>query len=755
MKRHLLAGVSLFIAACGSSTPSSSTISDDDSHQTGATVVVDATQIVLNAMLGKLVVQRAPFQMRFFDAHGDLVLSEVDNANAAPVPIAAVVEPAPLGAELPKTPSLYAPLAFVVGAQALPQIPAGPWEANALVGTAAGIAFQATQVADVQAFADHAVLTVTTDDPSGRVLRVRISQAQNGGIRISVAADPADGVALISDTFAAAADDAFRGFGGRHNALDQRGNDFLGWVMQQNTGAGELQSAADLVPGGDSQYLFPNGKTAAYYVSPSFIAPRYAFLLERDELSRWRMASDRDDAWQVQLAASGIDFSVMPGAPLQSLPALTKLTGRHRAPPAWALGVMFDRLAEAFTQTPAQYEAEVRDDLTHIDALQLPVSGYRIEGWYELAPEARGPLIEAFKSRGIRTLTYFRSFAAVDAAGTEDSSTFTEALTNNYVADTALGTPYIFGGNFFGPSLLVDFTNPAAVAWWQARIKAALDEGADGFMQDFGEQALGDMAFADGRGGALMHNRYPALYHRATREAIDEWRVEHPGHDDIWFFTRAGYAGLDGSPHDEGGNFAGDGNTDFLPASGLQSQTPDMLNRGLAGAWGFTTDIGGYFDFVTPATTKELFIRWAQWATLSPFMRLHGSIMAGTHMPWTYDDETVAIWKSLSELRVRAAPYILATWQASEISGLPVARPLWLMFPGDATAAAQMQEWILGDDVLVAPVVEAGATARNVYFPEGCWEAATGERFTGPVGANIEAPLNVLPYFFRCGTRPF
>jgi alpha-glucosidase len=721
-----------------------------------AVIAVSDADVTLTTGSGRLVVERTPFRMRFYDAAGMEVLSEVENSDAAPMPIAAVLEPAPIGAELPKTPALYAPLAFVVGVQALPQIPAGPWEANALTGTAAGVAFHATEVADVEVADERALLTVATNDPSGRTLQVTISRAENDGLRVQVQADPAGGVALIGDAFAAADDDAFRGFGGRHNALDQRGQDFLGWVMQQNTGAGQLQSLADLVPGGDSQYLFPNGKTAAYYVSPSFVAPRYAFLLERDELSRWRMASDRDDAWQVQVAAPALDFSVVPGAPPQTIAALTELTGRHRPPPDWTLGVILDRSTIAFTQTPAQYEAQVRDDLAQIDALGLRVSGYRIEGWFELAPEIRGPLIADFTGRGIRTLTYFRSFASVDGAGTEDPDTFLDALTNDYVADTILGTPYIYGGNFFGASLLIDFTNPAAVDWWKGRIRAALDEGADGFMQDFGEQTMGDMVFADGRLGSQMHNRYPVVYHRATREAIDEWLLEHPGHDDIWFYTRAGYGGLDGSPHFEGGNFAGDGNTDFSPSSGLQSQTPDMLNRGLNGSYGFTTDIGGYFDYVTPATTKELLIRWAQWATLSPIMRLHGSINAGTHMPWNYDEETVTIWKALTDLRYRAAPYIAQAWRDAYETGMPVARPLWLMFPGDNEAAQQMQEWLLGDDVLVAPVVEEQATSRSVYFPTGCWQhGETGEQFTGPASIDVAAPLDALPFFFRCGRAPF
>ena len=740
-------GIALALAACGSSAPPSASRS---------VIPADPDTITVDGGTTLLVVTREPFHLSFRDASGTPMLESAGSATIEPRAVVQPTEPAPLGGELPKGPTLYAPLAFVVGTQHLAQIPGGPWEANILAGTAAGVAFHATRVEDVQAVAGSVELTVATNDPSGRTLKLAIAPAGNGGVRVSVRPQPADGVTLMSDAFGALPTDAFRGFGGRHHALDQRGHDFTGWVQQQNTGAGYFQPLADVLPGGGENYLFPNGASAAYYVAPQFVSQRYSFLLERDELSRWRMGSDADEAWQVSVAAPALDYSVVTGAPQATIAALTQLTGRHRAPPPWVTGVILDRSTIPFTQTPAQYEQQVRDDLAKIAELGLTVSGYRIEGWFELAPEVRRELAAEFHGRGISVLAYFRAFVAPDTAGTEDPAVFQEAIGNGYVATTAAGTPYLFGGNFFGPSALIDFTNPDALVWWKDRIKAVLDEGVDGFMQDFGEQTMGDMQFADGRNGMDLHNGYLRLYHRATREAIDEWLVSHPGHDDIWFFTRAGYAGLDGTAAYEGSNFAGDGNTDFSRSSGLAAQAPDMLNRAIGGAYGFTTDIGGYFDFVSPATTKELFIRWAQWAVLSPVMRLHGSVNAGTHMPWIYDAETVGIWKQLTALRLRAQPLIQRLWTEAAATSTPITRPLWLAYPDDTAAATQDQQWLLGPDVLVAPVVTEGATARAVYFPAGCWQhGSSGAQYNGPAAVEVPAPLNELPYFFRCGTKPF
>jgi len=181
-----------------------------------------------------------------------------------------------------------------------------------------------------------------------------------------------------------------------------------------------------------------------------------------------------------------------------------------------------------------------------------------------------------------------------------------------------------------------------------------------------------------------------------------------------------------------------------------------MLNRAIGGAFGYSTDIGGYYDYTTPPTTKPLFLRWAEWAALSPIFRLHGAGRTGTHTPWSFDLQTVHVYNQLSLLHERAAPLILKLWKYADRTGIPPTRPLWLEFPSDPRAAAQGQEWTLGDDVLVAPVVTEGATSRSVYFPRGCWrEPQTGLTENGPRSAVVNAPLTQLPFFFRCGTSPF
>jgi alpha-glucosidase len=702
-----------------------------------APAALAAEPIVVDAGGAKALITRAPFRLAVTDGAGRTLLSEVPNTGQAPLPVAPAPDPVPLGQDTQRRPALYAPLAFTVGDSRHVQYPAAQWEGDELAGTEAGVTYSARDVLTVTPEGGGVRLVVGTSDPSGRRLIVSV-RPDHRAIRVSVQPDPPDGVATMGDAFAAGAAEAFRGFGGRHDALDQRGHDFYNWVEQENVGAGELGPAVS--PG----YQFPSGSGAAYYVQSQFVSSAgYGFLLDRPELSRWRMASDAPDAWLVGVAARGLDYLVMPGGPSE----LTAITGRQRVPPSWAAGTILDREVK-YQEDAASYKADVEADLRDIKKYGLPLDGYRIEGWQFVDRAWLRSVIARLKAMGIHPMLYFRAFVGSDNTGTDDPAMYDEAVAKGYVATDATGRPYTFVSNFSAPGAQIDFTKPDAVKWWQGRVREALALGADGFMQDFGEQVQVDMHFHDGSTGAEMHNRLPALYHRATRDVAG---------DDVFFFTRTGYSGTPGAPAYENANFPGDETTDWSRATGLASQTPDMLNRAIGGAYGFTTDIGGYFD-IGPyqPTSKELFLRWAEWAALSPFFRLHGSVGAGTHTPWSFDAETVALYNALSRLHLAARPLVLKLWREAVETGVPPTRPLWLAYPGDAEAAKQDQEWLLGDDVLVAPVVDEGATARSVYFPRGCWRAVeSGARYDGPRSASVAAPLDALPYFFRCGTEPF
>lgn len=739
----VVAAVALLLAAPASA-----------SSRPGADVQIKPGRVIVAVPGARVTVNRSPVRISFADGSGRTVLEGLPGRPGA----SQVVPPATqsqFGSQGTPPPSLYAPLTFLVGSISIDQFPSSQWNGNLQSVTTGGTEYGAVAVEEARERGDGARLTMSTSDPSGRKLIVDVTAGPGEGT-LAIDARPTDpaGVAAMGDSFASPEGEAFRGFGGRHNSLDQRGREFYNWTQQENVSAGGIGGPAPPDAPDPDLYLFPNGEAAAYYVQSSFVSPdRYGFLLDRDELSHWRMASDRDDAWQVETASRRIHYVVAPGTSHTAIRNLTSISGRHMVPPRWAIGPTLDRLVRFPSESAAEHEAAIRSDLREIRKRGVHLTAYRIEGWHLLPRDFLKATIAKLRARGIKPILYLRSFVGRDEIGTDDPRAYNVALRKGYVATRADGTPYTFSSNFNAPAAQIDFTDPAAVRWWQGRVERMLKLGAEGFMEDFGEQVQVGMRFDNGTTGWSMHNRLPALMHRATLGAVRDFEARHPGRR-IFFYNRAGYSGTPGSARFEFANFPGDETTDWSRSAGLASLTPDMLNRGIGGAYGYTTDIGGFFDVPYGATSKELFIRWAEWAALSPMFRIHGSVAAGTHTPWSYDRETLAVYKRLSNLHERAEPLIMRLWKRAHRTGMPIASPLWLQYPGDPRAEREDQQWMLGRNVLVAPVVEEGAVTVTAYFPRGCWRTPTGERFIGPRSAYVRARLGKLPYFIRCGTHP-
>ncbi|WP_249010697.1 TIM-barrel domain-containing protein [Conexibacter sp. DBS9H8] len=719
-----------------------------------AALTLTPTEIVLSTPGATVTVQRDPFALSFSTGTGRAVLSETGAGTVVPKLVPASIDPLPPGTEPARSGELYAPLSFLVGTATVQQYNGLVWGGNLLSGLQAGVEYSAREVTGVARDGSGVSLTVATTDPTGRTLHLSIAPDGSGLLQVAVTPDPATGVAMMSDAFSSPPGEAFYGFGGRHNALNQRGQALQSFVEEENVAG---ISSAPL--GSPATVLFPNGPSAAYYPQAEFFSSAgYGFLLAQPELAFFRMDSDTPNAWSVATEAPSLRYVVAPGRAPTAIADLTRRSGRQPVPPRWALGPMLDRLVKNVGESRSNYQSELEQDMTNIVRYRLPLTAYRIEGWgfpgsgndglslptFVSAP-VQARIIARLRALHIHPLAYLRPWITPGSAPDRAGYTVKNAQGRTYVTTSTAGTPIA----------LLDFTNPAAVRWWKGQIDKVLNLGFDGFMSDFGEEILADMHFHDGETGLSMHNRYPVLYQEANRQAVNAYMRAHPGRR-IWFFNRAGYSGTPGSAAYEGGNFPGDETTNWGQASGLASLTPDMLNRAVDGAFGYGTDIGGYYDITTPPTTKALFLRWAEWAALSPIFRLHGAGLTGTHTPWSFDAQTVRVYDALSRLHERAVPLILALWREGDRTGIPPTRPLWLQFPGDAAAAAQEQEWMLGPHVLVAPVVSEGATARSVVFPPGCWEdPVSHRRVRGPLTRTVTAPLTALPYFFSCGTDPF
>lgn len=748
-----------------------------------ASVRVTRDRVVLTTAHARAVVQRSPFRLAVGVPDGRTVLREVPpGRGAGPVALPVTDDPEPFAREDHPDHAVYAPLTFEVGRERIEQWQGSFWSGNLLRARRSGTVHRATRVVRATPAGRGVRLVLATTD-GGRRLVVRLGPDRGRALRVRVRPVPARGVMTMADSFATGPGEAFHGFGGRHWGVDQRGRKLYGWTDQENFGGpmikrlegglGALATTAllgrtpadlgvpapviDTAPGGRDHYLFPNGPGGAYYPQGLFVSSRpYGFLLNRPELSRWRLADDRPDAWQAQVSAPRLDYTVAVGAGPSAVRTLTAINGRHRLPEAWAMGPSLLRAVQnTGSETPATYAAKVQRDLTDLERLRPPLRSYAFEGWALLGDAAVRAVVARLHRLGLRALLYTRAYVAGDVLRTQPAEDFARVTREGDVATDARGRPFVFDQNG-SRGVLIDPTDPGGRRWWRERVRRLLDLGADGFMDDFGEQVQLAMHFHDGSTGRTMHNRYPVLLHRLTARYQAEWARTHPRRGRPWSYTRAGWSGRPGSAATEQGTFAGDGTTDWGPGTGLQSQAPDMLNRAVGGAWGFTTDIGGYISTVTGPTTAELFTRWSQWAALTPYFRIHNSSSQETRRPWDFDAATYDRWLAMARLHERAVPYLRRLWRAALRTGMPITRPLWLGAPGDRAGAAEDQEWLLGDDVLVAPVVVQGATTRAVRLPPGCWRrSGTGARLRGPRIVTVPAPLGALPWFARCGTRPF
>ena len=758
----LLLAVVGAIAACGDSREArTDALPETPVASGGAVLQITDETLRLLAPQGRVEIRRASFGLDFSDSGGQSVLRSTATPDAALAIRPLNPQRLPGGADSLSLSPLYAPISFLVGSSVNLTFPATFWVGNLLASASNGLEYRLEAVQEpIQRLPNGVRFAVSTTDPSGRMAEVTVVADATNTFKVSVRLSPVNStVALIAAAFESPSSESFHGFGGRRNKIDQRGEQFLNWSEEFHLTPDFLEFPF-LAPLAGENYQFPTGAQGAYYVQSLFVSSKdYGFLLERDELSNWRMASDRDDAWSVEVAGAELDFVVAPGDAAKAIGSLTQLTGRHRVPAPWTLGPMLSEAVQTSSEGIEAYNEKVQESIRMMRQLDLPVTAFIFEGWAGLQGIGTyQQVVDDLAALNIRPLTYFRAFLGQADDALEEPDAYEQAMENGYTTKNVLGLPYLFGSPLgtSGLAALIDFTNPAAVRWWKDRIKRSLAQGSQGFMQDFGEQTAPDMVFHDGSTGIEMHNRYAVLYHRATREAFDEYRAENPNRDvEPWFFVRNGYTGRPGSAAFESASWSGDNTTDWSRASGLAAVIPDLLNRSIGGAYGFVTEIGGFID-VAGRPSKELLIRWSHHASLMPVHRLHGGPINGTHMPWRYDAETVAEYRRSAERHIAAQPLILQLWREAEATGMPITRPLWLAYPDDPVAAVQDQQFLLGPDVLVAPVVEPGAVSRAVYFPVGCWQhPEDGSRFNGPASQTVAAPLGYLPYYFRCGTQPF
>lgn len=488
-------------------------------------------------------------------------------------------------------------------------------------------------------------------------------------------------------------------------------------------------------------------KTRTYSPIPFLLSSAgYGLALDTDYPATFDIGATRADRLVIVTTDPRPHLRVLTGrSPSDVIAREATAVGLPPLLPRWGLGV-WKTLIGGTTRVNAD-EARLRAAGVPMDAVWIydlrdNRSGF---GWrwpiYDPIPPGAYPngagLVRAFHQAGIKVLGYLAPFVY------SGSAAFAQAVTHGYLIAGDDGKPVLenWSGTTRGQ---VDFSNPAAAAWFTERVSSGLGAiGFDGAMQDYGEGAPVD---ARGQPGAAEHNRYPLRYAQAVAAAV---AVTKPGQ--AVFFARSGGPG---TQQYATGRFTGDQLRSWDPSRGLPSALHAMLSGSVSGwpYWG--PDIAGFLQADTGRDERELWTRWVQLGALSPVMR--DMLGAAHHATDALTDEhTLVVFRAYARLHAALEPYLYRAAQLSHDTGMPIMRPLFLVAPRDPVAWTVDDEYQLGGDLLVAPVLRPGTTTRRLYLPAGAWrDYWTAADYRGPGWFNVPAPVDQVTLLVRQGADP-
>ncbi|MQA73303.1 MAG: hypothetical protein GEU88_02940 [Solirubrobacterales bacterium] len=623
--------------------------------------------------------------------------------------------------------------------------------------TAAGW-HHATRLIERSGGARRPRLVLATDDPAGR--RIRLSARVGGSVvdlRARVIGGPTGDVEATGIGFAAGPGERYLGFGERSNAVDQRGR-----VVESYVGEGPYQPGEYAVPAATlPPWAFHEREDATYFPMPWLVSTRgYGALVKNYETSYFRLASEAADEWSAEAESPRLGLAFFGGPdPADVVARLTRRTGRQPEPAApWQLGPWFQSGHDNFEPDEMSYVEILRAADAPISAMEthrhyMPCG---VDQGHEAQERARA---EAIHAAGLAAVTYTR-----EALCSSYASAFDRALAAGAFLEHPDGRPYLFrafaGGGVTEIGML-DFSSPAAQPVYTSILDRPYGNGFDGWMEDYGEYVPPDSVAANGMIGAQMPNYYPVVYHRAgTRYANSKKRP-------LVRFVRSGWTGV----HPYAPIVWGGDPTTGWGFDGLRSALTEALTMGLSGISSWGSDIGGFFTFSEQRLDEELLARWIELGSVSGVMRTKAEgigVVSKADRPQIWEQPTLEVWRRYAKLRTQLYPFLVAADRAYRRTGMPLMRHLALAYPRDPRATAREDELLLAGRLLVAPVLEPGATERELYLPRGRWvdfwraleyrEGSGALRLDrarvlrGGRDLTLPAPLAELPMLAKAGT---
>lgn len=444
----------------------------------------------------------------------------------------------------------------------------------------------------------------------------------------------------------------------------------------------------------------------AYKNIPFYLSSKgYGLLVNSSGKVSYELCSEVVTRAQFSLPGEKLDFMVIGGGDGKSvLQNYTALTGRPALPPAWSFGLW---LTTSFTTdydektvrsfVDGMHQRNIPLHVFHFDCFWMKENEWCNFTWDEaMFDDAPAMLRRMKEERNLHICVWINPYIG------QKSPLFKEGMKNGYLLKRPNGDVWQWDLWQAGMGI-VDFTNPAAWAWYQEKLRALLDQGVDCFKTDFGERIPTDVVYYDGSDPELMHNYYPYLYNKCVFDLLEAYK----GRGQACLFARSATVGGQKFPV----HWGGDCSSNYLSmAESLRAG----LSLCLSGFGFWSHDISG-FEGTAPA---DVYKRWAAFGLLSTHSRLHGS--NSYRVPWLFGEEAVDVLRKFTNLKCTLMPYLYSAAVEAHQTGVPAMRAMLLEFPEDIPCQDLDRQYMLGERLLVAPVFTKEGDV-DYYLPAGTW----------------------------------
>jgi sulfoquinovosidase len=602
---------------------------------------------------------------------------------------------------------------------------------------------------------------LTDGGGSGRIpYTLTFSPAGEGRLRFGVEVDePYERVYL---TYASEPEERFFGFGLQYSHFDLKGHEVPIFIQEGGIGRGAqpITWAADWQAGaGGTPYT--SGASVPHYVTSRM----RSLFLENYEYSSFDLTEA--DRVQLEVFSSRMAGQILRGeTPAELIEQYTEYAGRMRPLPEWILAGAVVGLQGG--------TRKVRDVYEELEALGTPVAALWLQDWVGQRETSFGTQLwwnweldenhyrgwrelgADLEDEGVRLMTYIGPWVADDVAEKENHrrDLFEEAARSGYLVKNENGEPYTVKTTDFSAAF-VDLTNPQARTWIKDVVKEELlGNGASGWMADFGEGLPYDAVLFSGADPKSYHNRYAEEWAQVNREAIREAGRE----DDAVFFNRSGYSR---SPEYSTLFWLGDQLVSWDEHDGIKTAVTGMLSSGLSGYSLQHSDIGGYTAIDHPLLryhrSEELLMRWTELSAFTVVFRTHEGNRPDVNHQVYSNDRTLRHFSRFARVYASWKPYRMELVREAAETGLPVVRHPFVHYPDDPEVLGLEYQFMVGSDLMVAPVLDPGEEEVEVYLPAGRWVHLWSGRGFGSNGrgvrVTVSAPIGEPAVFYREGSQ--